>query len=72
MYSRRLISILSLLLLALSVFGKSNTQHLRRSVSIDLEHDRIESEIIENDEKKRLLVSNQVNNEIILDRLNSV
>ena len=66
MNSRRLISILSLLLLSLSVFGKSSTQNLRRSVSIDIDQAAIEDAIIENDKKKRLLVSKTASDNIIV------
>ena len=66
MNSRQLISILSLLLLSLSVFGKSSTQNLRRSVSIDIDQAAIEDAIIENDKKKRLLVSKTASDNIIV------
>ena len=55
MNTRSLISILSLLLLALSVFGKS-TPNLRRSLSTEVEIDSFALSA-EDDNEKRLLVS---------------
>ena len=61
MYSKSLFSILSLLLLALSVFGKS-TPNLRRSVSTEVE---IDSFTLEENEKRILVSLNiQLNQEI--------
>lgn len=58
MYSRRIISILSLLLLALSVFGKS-TPNLRKAVSADIEKVDIDVDTKEylEEKEKRYLVS---------------
>jgi hypothetical protein len=67
MNSNRFISILSLLLLALSVFGKSNPSNLRRAVSTDVETNNAFE--IEVDDEKRLLVSTSM--KIIINRIST-
>ena len=58
MISRRLISIVSLLLLALSVLGNSNTSNLRKEVSTDNKLDKVEMDAnLHDDKEKRYLVS---------------
>ena len=56
MNSRRFISILSLLLLALSVFGKSTSTNLRKAaVSKDVGIDNYEIDIVDDNEKRHLV-----------------
>ncbi len=55
MKTSSLISILSLLFLALSVFGKS-TPNLRRALSTDIESLDIETLAVEDEKEKRILV----------------
>jgi hypothetical protein len=53
MNSRRLCSILSLLLIALSVFGKSDNSNVRRAVSSDEEEiDNIDRVLVSNNQER--------------------
>ncbi len=67
MYSRRIISILSLLLLALSVFGKS-TPNLRKAISTDIEKVDIDvdtKEYLEEKEKRYLVSMIESNSKLV-------
>ena len=57
MNSRRIISIFSLLLLALSVFGKTSPSHLRKAVSTDVEIDSFAIDALDDEEKRHLVSS---------------